>query len=142
MSKDLFTDKEKKYEPSASDLRDEFIINDPAEYVGEFRKFFLKWVRETKGLSKSIVCSKCHVSTNELDRVEKGNISEKDMMFLNKLADIYGLSYPYLLALFKLARRPQKFSAVKLAAYHATDIDEATQNKIVEFISKLKGSQQ
>ena len=139
MSKDLFKEKE-RYDPSASDLRDEYVIKDPAEYVVEFRKSFLKWAREMKGLSKSTVCRECDISTGELDRVEKGNVSEKDMMLLNKLAGLYGLSYPYLLGLFKLARRPQKFSAVKLAAYHSTDIDEATQKKIAEFILRLKGT--
>ncbi len=138
MKKDLFEKEEERIELSASSLKEEFIISDPAEYVNKFRQSFLKWAREKKGLAKTSVCSYCHITSNELDRVEKGNISEKDMMLLSKLAKLYGVSYHYLIALFRLARRPQKASLVKLAAYHDTDMDEATQKKVAEFILKLK----
>lgn len=136
---DLFsTDQGDKYEPTAANLTDEFSIVDPAEYIVRFRKTFLKWARKQKGVSIGDAARACNIDQKNMERIESGNVSDSDLMYLQKIANFYGTSYPYLLSLFKLARRPQDFSEMKLAAYNPAEAGSDVEEKIVDFIKKLK----
>ena len=101
---------------------------------------FLKKIRENKNLTIQDVAKRCRIEIKELKRIESGAITEEDMMILSRLADFYGIDYPSLLFLFKLARRPELHKIEKMAAYHDKKIDEKTQKELIDFVSKLKDS--
>jgi transcriptional regulator with XRE-family HTH domain len=130
------------YVPTVSNLTDDYLITNPSDYIKTFRNTFLELVRETQNLSKEEVAKDCGLSVKELERIESGNATEADLMILQKLSKIYALSYPHLLALFKLVKRQQKDYDLKLAAHHDLNIDKDTMAKITDFIIKLKGEKQ
>lgn len=123
--------------PTVSNLGDKYKIKNPNDYIKKFRSSFLVWVREQKGLSKDDVAKSCGFEIKALERIEKGNVNESDLMNLQKLSRIYTISYPHLLSLFKLVQRQPQDSDVKVAAYHDPQMDEETIKKITEFIGKL-----
>lgn len=135
MTENLFSIND--YKPSASDLREGYVISNVSEYIMTFRQSFLKWLRENNKLSENDVCTKTGIGREDLTRIEKGNVSESDLMNMQKLSKIYGVSYPYILALFKLAKRPQRYKEYKIAAYHEVEMDEFTKDQVVKFIKGL-----
>ncbi len=123
---------------SVANLPPDLIIEDPAEYVREMRATYLKRARQAKGLRLEEVAEKCNLGIEELKRIESGEVDEQDMAILNDLAIVYSIDYPSLLFLFRLARRPDRTQAIKMAACHDQKIDEKTQKDLVEFVEKLK----
>jgi transcriptional regulator with XRE-family HTH domain len=137
MTENLFSMRDNK--PTASDLSAEYTISDTAAYIKNFRQSFLRRLREDYKLSESDVCQKSGIPMEDLQRIERGKVSETDLMNLQKLSKVYDISYHYLLALFKLAKRPQEYSELKMAAYHEAEIDKYTSDQVVEFIKDLMG---
>lgn len=131
-------DKRAKEIISVANLPSDFIIEDPKAYIIGMRTTFLKKTRESKNRSLIEVSQELEIKEDDLQRIESGQVNVQDMMALNKLCEFYKLDYPSILFLFKLAQRPERRKAEKLAAYHDQKIDEETQKEIMAFLSKLK----
>ena len=140
MKKGAMKNKENNKVISVANLPDQLQIEDPKEYIRQFRTTFLKKVREKKELSVEEAAKQYRIDSKELERIEEGNVNEQDMMLLNRIADFYGVDYPSLLFMFKLARRPERRKVEKIAAYHDQKIDEETQKDLEDFLSKLRDS--
>lgn len=126
------------YVPTLSNLREQFLISNPNDYIKKFRSSFLRWVREGENISKADIETSCGIAVKDLERIESGQVNEGDLMNLQKLAKRYSISYFHLLAAFKLVKKQQKNSDFKMAAYADTKMDEETIKRITEFIVKLK----
>lgn len=125
---------------SVANLPKEFTIEDPQAYIKLMRSSFLKKTRVSIELSREEVSVKTGVNIDDLNRIEKGLVTEQDMMALSDLCELYGLNYPSILFMFKLAKRPGQNKVEKMAAYHDQKIDEETQKELMAFLSKLKDS--
>lgn len=123
---------------SVANLPDDYTIKDPSAYIKHFRTTYLKRVRENQRLSIQHVAKECNIRDEELIRIESGAITEQDMMILNRIAGFYGIDYPGLLFLYKLAKRPEHGEILKMAAYHDQRIDEETEKELISFLSKFK----
>lgn len=132
--------KRQSIELSITNLPQACIINDPRQYLQKIRSTFIKKVREINNLNIDDIASKCNLTKVELERIEKGNISEQDMSTLFALATTYELDYPSLLFLYKLATLPAKSQITKLAAYHDQKINEDTLKDFLELVDKIKDS--
>lgn len=125
---------------SVANLPPDLVIEDPAKYLREIRATFLRKAREARGLTIEEVATKCHIDVHDLRRIESGKVNEQDMAVLSDLATVYGIDYPSLLFLFRLARRPDRTQTYKMAAYHDQKIDKKTQEELIQFVEKLKDS--
>jgi len=127
-------------EISVANLPPDLTIQDPQDYIRRVRSTFLAKVREKKGLDQDAVAKKCGINSDELKRIESGKVHEQDMMVLNTLAELYGIDYPSLLFMFKLAKLQTEETTLKMAAHHYQRIDDETQGKIMSFLEKIKES--
>lgn len=122
---------------SVANLDAEFKIGNPRMYIRRMRTTFLRLARESKNLTNDQVCEQLGLDRDNLDRLESGNVTEKDMMALNALADLYEVDYFKLLQLFKLAEtNPEKEAGI--AAYHSSELDDKTKDEIVSLVKNLK----
>ena len=125
---------------SAANLPPDYAIVNPREFIKNFRASFLKRARDFNMMTLEQVATSIGIQAEELARIEKGEVDERDMMALQGLSDLYKLDYPGLLYLFKLLKQPNHEKTVKMAACHNQEIDEATMKELNDFISKLEDS--
>lgn len=130
----------KKNDIMAGNIPQEFIINDPRTFITKMKSSFLKKVREISNLSLEQVASKCSISSEELNRIESGKITEQDMMVLHDLSEIYKLDYNNLLFIFKLVKS-NKNKDYGVAAFHDPNIDLETRKNLEELIKYLKDAE-
>jgi transcriptional regulator with XRE-family HTH domain len=123
---------------SAGHLPSELRINDPKEFVKQFRALLLRKLRELRGISARDASTTAGISASDLARLEEGNVSASDLSVLHSLAAMYRVDYPSLLSVFKLTERPRADDPLKLAAYHDPKADEETKKAMGEFLSLLK----
>lgn len=139
MSKGDKKDTKEREAISSANLPKELVIEDPKVYIRMMRTTFLRKVRETRNMSFDEACKKSGIKSDDLRRIESGQVNEQDMMALSKVCDLYGIDYANVLYLFKLAQRPERQNVEKMAAYHDQKMDEQTQKELIEFLSKLQG---
>jgi transcriptional regulator with XRE-family HTH domain len=103
------------------------------------RTGFLKNARERMSLTLQEVSAKVGVGVEELSSIEAGKVKATHMMVLHKLAELYGVSYPHLLYLFKLATESAE-EEYGVAAYHDRELDAQTEEELRKLISILRGA--
>lgn len=122
---------------SVANLDPAYKIGNPRLYIRRMRTTFLKYARETKKMSIDQVCDQIGLDRISLERIENGSVTERDMMILNALADLYNIDYFKLLQLYKLAEvNPEREAGI--AAYHNAKIDEKTKGELMSLVKNLK----
>ena len=123
---------------SVSNLPKEFTIEDTQLFINNFRKNYLKSVRESFGYTVDDLKIKLGINKEDLTSIEDGNISSQHMMILHQLAELYGINYNNLLFMLKLVKKQPRDSALKMAACHDQKVDADTLEMLSKFIEKLK----
>jgi hypothetical protein len=127
-----------KIDLSVTNLPKKYTIDDTQSFINDFRLNYLKKVRKSLGYSLEDVQLKTQISKNDLEKIEAGHFTHQHMMALNKLADLYEINYHKLLYLLKLINKQYKDTALKMAACHDPQIDEATLEMLSKFVDQLK----
>lgn len=140
MSKSQLWNDSRKVDPndvSIANLPAGFIIEDVEAYGKEFRENFLRWTRERRGMDLVEAAKQIGIDQRKLEAIENGKVTEKDLMFLSRIAQVYEIDYPRLLFVFGLTKQRNWLQAEKLAAYHDQQIDEKTEKELLEFIARI-----
>lgn len=122
---------------SVANLSPDLTIKNPKNFIAEMRVNFLRKAREGKNLTLKEVSKQLQMPLEEISRIESGKVRAQDMMILHEIANLYGIDYHRLLALFKLAETKTDFE-YGIAACHKENIDKETQEKILEIAKKLR----
>jgi transcriptional regulator with XRE-family HTH domain len=122
---------------SVANLPPDFTIKNPKSFIAEMRVTFLRKAREAKKLTLEEVSKQLYMPLEEMSRIESGKVNAQDMMILHELANLYGVDYHRILALFKLAEAKADVE-YGIAACHKENIDKETQDKILDIANKLR----